>query len=71
MRVWWLSLWFPFAIALGGAALAFFTYPNTDASAALIGLAFFWGLVTGKARRTYWNTRLRTRAAMDERQSRA
>lgn len=70
MRVWWLSLWTPFLIAALGLVVGFLSYPKVDASGPFLALAFGWVLFTGKARKTYWNARLRSKAAYDEQRSR-
>lgn len=66
----WISLKVPLALVAVGVLLLLVVDPHGQASAPFFTLAFFWVLLTGKARKTYWSARLRARATYDERASR-
>lgn len=59
----------PLILVGAGLVVSWFQYPDLQGGGACVALAFFWVYFTGRARRTYWTTRLRVRAANDERRA--
>ncbi|NUR76052.1 MAG: hypothetical protein HOQ28_07205 [Thermoleophilia bacterium] len=67
---WYLSRKWPGVLFAFGLVLSLVTDPKVGAGAPFMTVAVLWVLLTGRARKVYWNARLRTRAALDERDSR-
>lgn len=67
--MFWL-MWAPLSLLAFGLAGAVLFQPNSEPFGLLVGVGFMWLLFTGNARKIYWNSRLRTRASMDERRAR-
>jgi hypothetical protein len=61
----------PLCLLALGVVVALVVNPESPIAAALFAVAFFWLLLTGKMRRTYWNARIRARGSYDERRARA
>ena len=52
------------------AIVAIAMFPDTSTAGAIATGAVLWLLFTAKARKTYWNARIRTRGSYDERRAR-
>ena len=66
----WLRLsGIPLICAVVGVLVGLISYPKIENGAIFFTLGFAWVFLTGRARRTYWTARLRTRATMDERRA--
>lgn len=63
---WYLSLKWPGALAAVGFGLLFLPEPANGLGTGPIVIAFLWALLTGRARRTYWNARFRAMGYADE-----
>lgn len=53
------------------AAIAAVVLPTDEPVGVLGGVALLWLLLTGKARKTYWNARIRAKAYDDARRARS
>ena len=67
---WYLSAKWPGLLVLAGIGLAFLPEPANGLSAAPLMVGVLWALLTGRARRTYWNARIRAMGYADERAAR-
>lgn len=64
----WISRKGPLVLFVVGAFLALFGQVGASLAAPFFMVAFFWVFLTGSARKTYLNARLRARAYHDERE---
>lgn len=65
------TLGIPLCIGALGVLLMLVLHPNLEPGYGLVVVAFLWLLFTGKARKTYWNARIRSRASYDARRARS
>jgi hypothetical protein len=67
---WWISVGASVVIAAISLVVGLLTYPDIAPAMPLFALAIVWMLVTSRSRRTYRDSRLRSRAAANEREYR-
>jgi hypothetical protein len=68
---WWISLKVPLVLAALGVLVALVAYPDSALAGPFFAIAVLWVLLTGRGRKIYWDTRLRSRARQDERDARS
>lgn len=61
----------PLLLGAAGFGLAIATTAENPIAGGMMGVAFIWLLLTGRARKTYWSSRIRARATHDARRARS
>jgi hypothetical protein len=69
MRFFLLTAGIPLAFLAVGGYIMHVTQNTEGPGVTLAAVGFVWLALSAKRRKTYWNTRLRVRAARDERRA--
>ena len=67
--VWTLGA--PLLLVVTGIVVAFVLHPNNGPAAPFFMVGIVWLMFTSRARKTYWNARVRARANHDARRARS